>query len=384
MASTRISRTCAVGLSFVCALATSGCGGANDAGPAFGDVPVWTVGSTASISIGALDGDPAYIFSHIEAVRFLPSGGVVVADRSSGTLRVFDPTGRFERQMGGLGKGPGEFSWLGEMFVLPPDTIVAYDPDLFRLTRYLASGDLLSTLTFHVPDGYPDLYLGGYPDGSYGVAWIKQVPFDRDRLSADLMRIARLGPDGSSADVLGEQSGMRRLGSPLPFSPSFMAVMVGDTIFHSDGVGGLVIATGSAGDNLRSFAVAGDGVPVGEALRQLESAVDSASALRLGELSSKVVLDTVPTLSDMLVDGEGRLWLKRYAPATDSHWVLRLRTGGEWLVVQTDGTPVARVRMPAGFRLMEVRGGRLAGVMHDDVGVERVQVYASVDSLQTN
>lgn len=376
-----IRPTSVFGLSLACVAAATACGGSNDTRPVAGHIPVWTVHPTPALSIGALDGGPAYIFSNVEAVRLLPDDDVVVADRSSGTLRAFNAAGRFVRQMGGLGKGPGEFSWLGEMFIRPPDTIVAYDPDLFRMTRYLAAGDLVSTLTLQVPDGYPDIYIGRYSDGSYGVAWIKQVPFDRDRWSADLMRMARLGEDGSSTVLLGEQPGMRRLGSPLPLSPAFMAVMVGDTIFHSDGVGGLVIGTRRGGDTIRSFHVASNRVFAEQAIRDLETALDSASVQRLVQLNRRVDLDTVPTLSDMLVDSQGRLWLKRYAAATDSHWVLRLRTGGEWLVVQSDGTPVARVAVPKGFRLMEVRDGLLAGVMHDDLGVERVQIYTLDDSL---
>ncbi len=74
--------------------------------------------------------------------------------------------------------------------------------------------------------------------------------------------------------------------------------------------------------------------------------------------------------------GSGRLWLKLYAPSTDSHWLGRLRTGGTRLVVRTDGTPAARVPIPPGVRLMDVRGDRVAGVARDETGVERVEVFA--------
>ena len=373
VARVRISRAWAVGLC-VLVVAISGCGADRNGGPGSEAIPTWTVQSSPRVSIGAVDGASAYILSHVEAVRLLADNRIVVADRSSGTLRVYGADGQFGHQMGGLGEGPGEFSWLGEAYVWPPDTLVAYDADLFRLTQYLVSGDLISTSTFRVPDGYADLYLGRYSSGAYGVAWIKQVPFDRTRLSADVMRVARLDVDGTVA-VLGEQSGMRRLGSPTPFSPSFVGVMVGDTVFQTDGLDGWITAIGPRGDTVRTFSVAGDPIPVAEAYRQLESALDSADAQRLMQVQGHPGLDTVPTVSDLLVDGQGRLWVKLYAPETDSHWVLRKRSGGEWLVLETDGTLVAHVMMPPGFRLMDIRGRLLAGVMYDDLGVEKVQVY---------
>jgi len=86
--------------------------------------------------------------------------------------------------------------------------------------------------------------------------------------------------------------------------------------------------------------------------------------------------DSIPAFSELLKDDAGHLWLKRYDARTDSHWVRRKRTGGAWLVVGTDGRVIARTMVPDGFRLMAVRGERLAGVAVDRLGVERVQVYA--------
>lgn len=82
----------------------------------------------------------------------------------------------------------------------------------------------------------------------------------------------------------------------------------------------------------------------------------------------------IPVISELLSDHRGRLWTKRYEPAIDSHWLLRQRTGGSWLVMEPGGDPVALVSMPDGFRLMDVRGDRVAGVSRDELGVERVEV----------
>ena len=180
--------------------------------------------------------------------------------------------------------------------------------------------------------------------------------------------------------VVATDLGMRRLGSPrrvapVPFSPSFSAVMLGDTIFHTDGLAGRVEATGETGDSIRTFHVTGKVWTLQGAVQRLETVLDSANLRRLDQLQGTAGLDTIPTISDML-RGEGdRLWLKTYDPATDN-FLVRVRTGGEWVVVETSGTPVARVAVPANVRLMEIRGNRVAGIATDTLGVERVQVFA--------
>lgn len=335
----------------------------------------WTVESQPLTTIGELEGDPAYIFSGIAAVRLLPDGRVLVADRASSTVRIFGLDGRFQLQAGRSGQGPGEFEYISDVFVLPPDTIAVYDSQAFRLTKILTDGHVAAAVSFHAPDGNPEVYLGQYADGSHGMAWIKQAPRDPSSIGADIMQIARFEADGRSATLLGTDLGMRRLRSPLPFSPHFLAVMVGDTVLHTDGVGGEVRATGPTGESLRTLRVATNAPDLDAATQSLAAALDSAGARRLEDIESNPGTDTVPAISDLLTDDRGLLWLKRYEPATDSHWVLRRRTGGDWLVVRTDGATVATVSMPDGVRLMDVGDDRVAGVAEDSLGVERVQVF---------
>jgi hypothetical protein len=356
-------------------LTLGACNRAPGAGGGASSLPEWKIDATPVVSIGEVTGDSSYIFADIAAVRLLPDGQILVADRSSGTLRLYDGAGHFEHEMGRPGKGPGEFVYLGNAFLAPPDTILAYDAGSYRLTKFLMDGGLANTVTFHAPDGMPEIYLGTFGDGLYALAWISQGPRDWSRISADVMRVGRFRADGTMVGAVATDLGMRRLRSPLPFSPSFSAVMLGDTIFHTDGLAGRVEATGETGDSIRTFHVTGKVWTLQAAIRRLETALDSAHLKRLDQLEGTAGLDTIPTISDVL-PGEGdRLWLKTYDPATDN-FLVRMRTGGEWLVVETSGTPVARVAVPADVRLMEIRGSRVAGVATDTLGVEHVQVFA--------
>lgn len=340
------------------------------------DVAEWTVDPEPLVTIGKVDGDPAYVFARIAGVRLLPDGRIVVADGSSGTIRLYGSEGLFERQMGGSGEGPGEFTYLSALRIAPPDTLIAYDGRALRLTKFLTTGEVVSTHGLRAPEGYPEVYIGSYADGAHVLAWIEQRPRDRSVVTPDVMHLGRFGPEGRLAARLDTARGMRRRGSPLPFSPHFLAAMLGDTVFHTDGLGGMVEAIGPTGEPVRRFVVPIDGWEPADARRRLESELDSAAARRLDELGESPAVDSIPTIAELLAGGEGRLWVKRYDPATDSHWIRRPRTGGEWLVLESDGTLVARVTVPAGVRLVEVRRDRVAGIARDELGVERVQVFA--------
>lgn len=240
----------------------------------------------------------------------------------------------------------------------------------------IVAGELVSTRGFQAPDGFPEIYVGAYADGSHALAWIEQTPRDRSVVTPDHMKIGRFGEDGGMSVLLDTAFGMRRLASPLPFSPHFLAAMIGDTVFHTDGLDGAIHVVNPDGERVRVVHVPMDSVAFGEARRRLEPELDSAAVRRIRELHSVSGVDSVPTLAELLADGEGHLWAKRYEPSTDSHWKLRSRTGGEWLMLETDGNVVARVTIPAGVRLVEVAGGRIAGIARDELGVERVQVFA--------
>ncbi len=340
----------------------------------------WTTGSAPLVTIGEVEGEAPYLFSRIAAVRLLPDGRIAVADGGSGTIRVFGPDGTVQRVMGGQGEGPGEFVHLAALPVATADTVAAYDARAQRLTSFLVgSGEVVSMVRLFARDGHPELYLGGTSGGGHVAAWIRQVGRDESGVTPDVMRIARFGPDGRLAvEELGRMAGMRRLRSPLPFSPHFLATMIGDSVFLTDGLDGTIrVMRASTGKRIRTLEVDMERWDPEEAWPELEEALGDPDRVdELRRVRGVPGTDSIPVFSEMLRDGRGRLWLKRYDPAVDSHWVFRKRTGGEWVVVETDGRVVARATVPDGFRLMEIRGRRVAGVRTDALGVERVQVYA--------
>lgn len=344
------------------------------------DIPRWSVSGDVVAGVGVADGAPEYTLSRVAAVRLLPDGGIAVADGQSASIRIYAADGTFVRQWGQAGDGPGEFRLISTMMLQEPDTLVVYDWGRLRLTSFTTAGERLPwALTLRADDGRVEIYLGRLTDGSHVGAWIRQTPRPEDEVSPDRMRIARFGPDGAFQGVLAEDVGMRRMmmgrmSSPTPFSPHFLGAVVADAVYHTDGLEPALRVTTAEGDSAPARRLPLEPMATETAWSSLEAAVDSAAAERLRDLPSLPALDSVPVISELMSDHRGRLWIKRYEPAIDSHWLLRQRTGGSWLVMEPGGDVVALVSMPDGFRPMDVRGDRVAGVSRDELGVERVEV----------
>jgi hypothetical protein len=358
------------------ALAAALCVACEPDGSGVGTVAAWTVGSEPTVSIGVAQGEEPYLFSRIEAVRLLPDNRVVVVDGASQAIRIFDGRGTFERQLGREGEGPGEFSDLYYLSILPPDSIVGFDVELLRFTTFLASGELVASAPVDPTSGHPQIYFGSYASGDRGLGWIRPAERDQSVITADMMELARFDRGGQLRASIAVVPGLRRLGfGPTPVSPSLVSVLVGDTLFTTDGVGPIEVY-GPGGEHLRSVAVPSEPLSAADAWVVLEQSLQGNGFLeRLLPLRGVAGIDSIPSFADMLADDEGRLWLKRYHPGTDNPYARPRRTGGDWVIVERSGRLVASVTLPDRFRLMDVRGSRLAGVAYDELGIERVRIH---------
>ena len=74
------------------------------------DSVAWTVEAVPSVVIGQAEGEEPYLFTQIGGALRQRDGTIVVADQRTFQIRFFDSTGKFLRQVGGRGQGPGEFN----------------------------------------------------------------------------------------------------------------------------------------------------------------------------------------------------------------------------------------------------------------------------------
>ena len=137
-------------------------------------------------SVGVLEGESWEMFGQVAKVAFDAAGNLYVFDGTPGGVRsgevrvlVFDTRGRFLREFGSSGGGPGEFNRPVDFAVLGDGTVVVSDAGHRAYQLFDASG------TFHrfvragsAPDGVPVLGQKIQPDPRGGAVFA----FAGDRL----------------------------------------------------------------------------------------------------------------------------------------------------------------------------------------------------------
>lgn len=340
----------------------------------------WTVASSPSLVVGELDGDSDYLFQRIASVRLMPDGGVAVADWGTFDVRVFDEEGRIVRTLGRRGEGPGEFQLVTEFRVEPNGGLSAYDARLYRLTTFGPAGQLQGTVGFVGEGGNPGTYLGATAEGEHVLGWIEFSERDSGVVTPDPMRLGRFDSEGRLLEVIAEGVGLRRFGNgPVPFTPEFHAHLADDVVYYTDGLAPTLSAVRPSGDSVATLSIDLLSLSPESAWATLEAIHEERGSTEALTRFEEVPRDLpIPAVAEVLVDSQDLFWLKHYEPGIDSRalggWAGG--RGGIWSVIDTRGRQVAEIRVPSDLILMDIRGDRLAGITRDELGVERVAVYA--------
>jgi hypothetical protein len=96
-----------------------------------------------ALTIGVLEGDPAYQFTNPVGAARLNDGTIAVLDRQSRELRFYDADGVHLRTTGGAGDGPGEFRTPASLHHLEGDTLLVLDTQQQRLHWFSPGGDFV-------------------------------------------------------------------------------------------------------------------------------------------------------------------------------------------------------------------------------------------------
>ncbi len=366
-------------------------------GTAAQDVPEFRLGAAPLTETGRA-GHPAFLFTSITGVRLLDDGRVVVSDAGAREIRVFASDGGHLITLGGPGSGPGEFQSLDGLWTGVEGVIGAWDADSQRITTF--SADALDapprTQRVQIPissglGNPPEAFLGTFSNGDVILA---SMAFGSGGggpdAVADRWFLGRFASDGSFGELLGELRGMRRLERfPLPFSPLPRVAIAGDAVFAADGYEArITVLVPERVSSSGYFAVPPrvDATSVRDAWESLEAALEERGGnLFLERMDDMPRPEAFPEVGSMLAtegttgSRNGILWVQRYNPLVDSVWlgnVLRPSAGGEWIQLDADGTVTAVLRVPDTFIPMHITGDRVAGIVIDPLGVERVAVYS--------
>jgi len=88
----------------------------------------------------------------------------------------------------------------------------------------------------------------------------------------------------------------------------------------------------------------------------------------------------VPAFYGFVVGADGHTWVREFriedAPFGYSPAFPPRTTPVRWTVYRPDGVQLGNVEIPVGFRVSEIGADYVLGIARDELGVERVQMYA--------
>lgn len=398
-------------LAFILTLGLSGCAQDDAAAPA-GAVPRYALGEPEVVS-----GD----FGAVNDIRVRPDGSLLVADGTTRELVLLDLDLGTRTVVGGRGEGPGEYQAPTRIWPLPGDSTLLLDvpnnrltvltPDLsFGATRPMfevdpEAGVLL--LNPQVIDGSGRMYTTngfsmnlpgrGAGDGS-GSDSVPVVRATLDDLTADT--VARLASRSTSRVEMRSNQGDRMVTMQrAPYSPSDSWGVAPD--------GSVVVAraadyrlewTSPDGSVRSGTPVVWDAIPVGQAEKEAwvegqsgrsvqtatfmmgggggvspSSGIAGAAARTMtfgggsDDIDDYEWPETLPPFTgSILIDPEGRAWLRRHQPA-----------GAPYLydIFTPDAEHAGMVAMAEGHTVIDFGDGVVYATFNDEVDLVYIERY---------
>ena len=345
------------------------------------------------------------LLTFVTALVVDPDSSLYLADPQLGLILQLEPTGDFRKTIGRRGAGPGEFQSVRAIGVYR-DSLWAMDPALNRLTLMPVHGRGVTTVPFgrSAPpletSGRPQTRAGlpgaVLPDGSLLVQETVRDPASpvgafshaflllTERSMEVVDTVARLSMRHSGMDFI-YRDGESHYRQPFGDDPLYATSTDGSLLVTVKreaprrGSSGTFTVTAWRAGTQRLFSRDLSY----EAQRLPRSVVDSVIDLysrpqRRDELSTPVTADSIrrrlfrpayfPPVDEVKVARDGEVWLKvRFADSPEGV--------GDWLVLSRHGFELARVTLPASFRLLEANRRTAWGVEGDQLDVPLVVRY---------
>ena len=355
--------------------------------PLAADSVAYRPDSAPALDIGG-GPDPHGAFAGIAGVVRRSDGSIAVADRGSQEIRVFDSTGRWVRSLGGKGSGPGQFEGLGQVFLLPADSLAAYDINHRRLSVFAPGGALAREVTVVAegPIAFPQV-TGVFADGRMVVQGLRNFgPGAVSGVVRDTAPLAVYSPQGHLVDSLGRFPGAEYLvqassgglnARALPFSRSLRTGLAGDRIFLGGTEHyqiGVYTAQGKL-ERLIRREHPDEPVTQADAAAYIEAQLQALPPARARDreairqsLEQSPFPKVRPHFGGFIVARDGALWVREfegYDTGRPARYAVFDGTG-RWLGFAT---------FPRGFTMYQAGNDFALGTVNDADGAEHVRLY---------
>ncbi len=358
----------------------------------------WTFAPVPAMDLGSVDAAPDHQFHMVMGAATLSDGRIVVANAGTQELRWYGPDGTLMVTAGGEGEGPGEFTGLTSVGVLPGDSVVAYDGRLRRFSVFDPDGVFVRSAPLSGDDRpgmrFP-VFMGMLDDGSFIMVGRDVLVFEqpdvKDGPILASMPVYVYGSDGTIRDSIGTFHGWEAL-ITIRRDAQYVSMAIGDRPFGRTttvtSVGdGIVVGTPhdyafaiyAPDGTLRSIVrLARPNAPLTGAdidvyvASQVED--DDGSNVMREQRRQAAELDFPDTkpayASSIRGDAQGNIWVPGYSIQDDEGPRMPL-----WAVFDRGGRYLGELELPRRFRVLEIGADYLLGVWRDEFDVEHLRQY---------
>ena len=355
-----------------------------NSGPRWTAETAWRLSSEPLVDIGGGNDEQQQLFRVTGAVR-LSDGRIVVANSGTHELRFYDPQGTYLSSLGGEGGGPGEFVFIGPVWLFATDSLLVFDTTPLRMSVFSVDGDggefvrtfRLASLGQGVP--FP---IGVFSDGTVLARTSSSSSgMPPAGLSRDPLHLWRYSLDGELLDTVGTFEGdeMYRaavgqgvVGMSVPFGRRARTAPSGTHLFFGSGDSYKIDVFSSNGSLERSIRQLVANAPVTkEEIERIRRPPEDQSRPRppgfRRMLNTMPFPETKPAYGELVVDAAGNLWVAEYS--------LRLFDATAWTVFDPQGTLLGTVQMPRGNRVRQIGHDFVLVTWRDEDDVEHVVMY---------
>jgi 6-bladed beta-propeller protein len=358
--------------------------------PAWAPAQRWQIGEKPTLSIGLDDGGEPYLLNRVHSAVRLLNGQIVIGNSGSSELRFFDANGKFMRNAGRRGGGPGEFDQRSPIFicVLPGDDLVAADYRLRRAHIFSSRGEYKRTFSFgQVPGTSAPLLRSCFEDGTIlttnaAVGLLENTPgallhetIEYFRYRTDGRSIARLASTTDRTRLVFQAGGITEF-PYVPFTPESFGAAARRVAYINRG--------GAPELERRKLDGTLEALIRWRAPRTRTSAIyDRYVAINVERTNPQdrpryrtffakqlPVPDLVPAVGQVIVDELAYVWVMRYQLPWD--------TIPTYEVFEPNGRWLGQVSVPARFDVFQIGKDFVLGRQRDDLGVERVVVHTLI------
>lgn len=341
---------------------------ARDSAPLNG-VPVWTIDAKPLMEIST--DDSLETIGNVSGVARFADGHIAVGDQSNSTIKFYDANGKFIRNVGRAGSGPGEFGMLGALLHCG-DTLFAHDYSNGTFTLVSADAQFGRRVSIALPDSVKSTnrtVCNG--DGKFLTAgWdIQKQDMETPGPTRGPIPFWVSDASGKFAAALGTHEGPEKWIS-ISGEGSFIGPRpLGKETVMALGTTRAYIGTADSG-TVNVYSVDGKAlVPlqIATAVSQVTSADIEAFKMRdtiamtanfrewwISTMKQMKFPNTLPAYSALLVDSDENVWVRSF-PAAGAREV-------NWWVFSEGGAPVATMQLPSAFNVTEIGAGYIAGV----------------------